>query len=230
MLFVSTKCMENRYSRHELVAQIGSKAKEMRSKTITVVGLSGVGSSVAEMLVRTGINVRIIDKGRIFQHDLQQTSLYLEEDLDKFKAKQGKKRLEDINKSVQIKAFHEDLTETNVYLVESDLVIDCSNDLKVSLIIDKYCSKKKIPMIYSYVAGTQGQIFVIRDTTLSSISNNVKNMRISEKGIMAATVQIAAGIIAAEAAKILLKQPVEKNMISFDIWNASFEKTNVKKK
>lgn len=223
----------DRYSRHELVSQIGSRAKEMRTKTVTIVGLSGVGSAISEMLVRTGINVRIVDKGRILQHDLQQTSLYLEEDLDKFKAKQGKKRLEDINKSVQVKAFHEDLTETNIYLVDSDLVIDCSNDLKVSLIIDKYCFKKKIPMIYSYVAGTQGQIFVIdknSSTSLNSISSFVKNMRISEKGIMSATINMAAGLIAAEAAKILLKYPVEKNLISFDVWNNTLEKINVKKK
>jgi molybdopterin/thiamine biosynthesis adenylyltransferase len=220
-----------RYSRHELVAQIGSKAKELRTKTVTVVGLSGVGSAISELLVRSGVNVRIVDKGRILDHDLHQTSLYIEEDLNKFKAKQGKKRLEDINKGVQVKAFHEDLTDTNVYLVESDLVIDCSNDLKVSLIIDKYCSKKKIPMIYSYVSGTQGQIFVInKDVTLASIANYVKNNRISEKGIMLATVQVATGIIAAEAAKILLKQPVEKNLISFDVWNITLEKTNVKKK
>lgn len=221
----------NRYSRHELVAQIGPKAKEMRSKTVTIVGLSGVGSTVAAMLVRTGISVRIIDKGRILDHDLHQTSLYIEEDLNKFKAKQGKKRLEDINKNVQVKAFHEDLTETNVYLVESDLVIDCSNDLKVSLIIDKYCTKKKIPIIYSYVSGTQGQVFVVQNNaTLSSISGNVKNTRVSEKGIMLATVQIAAGIIAAKAAKILLKQPIDKNAIFFDVWNASFENAVLKKK
>lgn len=223
----------DRYSRHELVAQIGSRAKEMRTKTVTIIGLSGVGSAISEMLVRTGINVRIVDKGRILSHDLQQTALYLEEDLDKFKAKQGKKRLEDINKSVQVKAFHEDLTETNIYLVDADLVIDCSNDIKVSLIIDKYCFKKKIPMIYSYVAGTQGQIFVIDKntaTSLNSISAFVKNMRISEKGIMSATIHMAAGLIAAEAAKILLKHPVEKNLISFDVWNNTLEKINVKKK
>jgi molybdopterin/thiamine biosynthesis adenylyltransferase len=219
----------NRYSRHELVDKIGVKAKDMRTKTITVVGLSGVGSAIAEIIVRTGINVRVIDKGRILEHDLHQTSLYIEEDFNKFKAKQAKKRLEDINKDVQVKAFHEDLMETNVYLVESDLVIDCSNDLKVSLIIDKYCSKKKIPMIYSYVAGTHGQVFVIKDTSLSSIANYVKNKRISETGIMLATVLMAAGIIAAEAAKILLKQPVEKNLISFDVWNNVLEKSHVKK-
>ena len=219
-----------RYSRQELVEQIGANAREMRSKTVTVVGLSGVGSATAEMLVRSGIGVRIVDKGRILEHDLHQTTLILEEDLEKFKAKQAKKRLEDINKSVPVKAFHEELNEVNFYLVDSDLVIDCSNDLAVSSKIDKYCSKKKIPMIYCYVAGTKGQVFVVdKDTPFSSISKFVKNNKVSEKGIMSATIHIAAGIAAAKAAKTLLKIPIDKNLLSFDVWDLTFDKISAKK-
>ncbi len=219
-----------RYSRHELVIQIGAKAKEMRTKTVTIVGLSGVGTAVAEMLVRTGIGVRIVDKGRILEHDLHQTSLFLEEDIEKFKAKQAKKRLEDINKNVAVKAFHEDLNEVNIYLVDSDLVIDCSNDIDVSLKIDKYCSKKKIPMIYCYVSGTQGQVFSAdKDNPFSSFTKYIKRNKISETGIMSATIHIAAGLAAAKAAKILLKHPTDKNLLSFDVWNMTFEKTAPKK-
>jgi molybdopterin/thiamine biosynthesis adenylyltransferase len=219
-----------RYSRHELVAQIGAKAKEMRTKTVTIVGLSGVGTAVAEMLVRTGIGVRVVDKGRILEHDLHQTSLFLEEDLEKFKAKQAKKRLDDINKNVSIKAFHEDLSEVNIYLVDSDLVIDCSNDLEVSQKIDKYCSKKKIPVIFCYVSGTKGQVFVAdKGVTLASFTKYIDNKKISEKGIMSATIYVAAGIAAVKAAKLLLKFPVDKNMSSFDVWDGKFDRLAAKK-
>jgi molybdopterin/thiamine biosynthesis adenylyltransferase len=219
-----------RYSRHELVAQIGAKAKEMRTKTVTVVGLSGVGTAIAEILVRSGVGVRIVDKGRILEHDLHQTTLFLEEDVEKFKAKQAKKRLEDINKNVPVKAFHEDLNEVNIYLVDSDLVIDCSNDLDVSLKIDKYCSKKKIPIIFCYVSGTKGQVFVAdKDVTLASFTKHIINKRISETGIMSATIHVAAGIAAVKAAKILLKFPVDKNMSSFDVWDGKFERVAAKK-
>jgi sulfur carrier protein ThiS adenylyltransferase len=219
-----------RYSRQELVAQIGAKAKEMRSKTVTVVGLSGVGSAVAEMLVRSGIGVRVVDRGRILEHDLHQTTLFLEEDLDKFKAKQAKKRLEDINRSVRVKTFHEDLNEVNIYLVDSDLVIDCSNDLKVSLKIDRYCSKRKIPMIYCYASGTKGQVFFVdRGMSLGAFAKCIENNRISERGILNATIHIAAGIVASQAAKALLKFPVDRNMVSFDVWDGKFEKSALKK-
>ena len=221
---------EKRYSKHELVEQIGSKAKEMRTKTVSVVGLAGVGSVISEMLIRAGINVRLIDKGRILEEEIQQTTMFLEEDINKFKAKQAKKRLDAINSSVTIKAFHEELTEQTAYLVESDLVIDCTNDLKVSLIIDKYCYKKKIPMIYCYVAGSQGQVFVVEgDVSLSKISKFVKNKRVKEQGIMAATIHFAAGLVASKTAKCLLGIPNEKNMLNFDVWDFKLEKNYVKK-
>jgi len=220
----------NRYSKHELVKQIGERAQEMRNKTVTLVGLAGVGSVLADILVRSGINVRLVDKGRILEDEIQQTSVFLQEDINKFKAKQAKKRLDVINDSVSIKAFHEELSEINAYLLDSDLVIDCTNDLKVSLIIDKYCSKKKIPMIYSYVSGSEGQIFVIdQGTTLNEISDYVKNKRVREEGIMAATIHTSAGIIASKAAKVLLEIPNEKNMLVFDAWDLTFEKQYVRK-
>ena len=182
------------------------------------------------MLVRAGIGVRLIDKGRILEDEIQQTTLFLQEDVNKFKAKQAKKRLDAINDAVSIKAFHEELTDVNSYLLESDLVIDCTNDFEVSMIIDKYCSKKKIPMIYCYASGSQGQVFVVEGgTCLGEISEYVKTKRIKDEGILAATVHTAAGVVAAKAARVLLGIPNEKNMFVFDVWDLNFDKNYARK-
>lgn len=221
---------KNRYSNHELVEQLGGKSEVMRKKTVTIVGIGAIGSVLSEMIVRAGINLRVVDKGRILEDELQRQSLFLEDDINKFKAKQAKKRLNDINPNVAVKAFHEDLTPQNVYLVDADLVIDCSNDMDVSLMLDKYCFKKGIPMIYSFVSGTQGQIFIVdKKISLADISDYVKNQRISEKGVMAATIHTAAGIIASKAAKLLLEVSHQDNLLSFDIWDFTFDKKFVRK-
>ncbi len=221
---------KSRYSIQELVKQIGERAGEMRSKTITVVGIGGIGSVFAEMTVRSGISLRIVDKGRVLEEELQRQSLFINEDVTKFKAKQAKKRLEAINPEANVKAFHEELNQNTTYLLESDLVVDCSNDLKVSLLVDKYCSKKKIPMIYCYAAGTQGQVFVAdKKVSLSGINEYVKNQRIREEGITADAVHMGASIIASIAGKILLGLPYEKNMISFDTWNLLIETKHIRK-
>ncbi|MCF7866724.1 ThiF family adenylyltransferase [Candidatus Woesearchaeota archaeon] len=221
---------KNRYSNHELVEQLGGKADVMRTKTVTIVGLGAVGSVLAEIFTRAGINLRVVDKGRILEEELQRQSLFLEEDINKFKAKQSKKRLSDINPHVSVKSFHEELTKDNVYLVESDLVIDCSNDINVSLMLDKYCYKKKIPMIYSYVSGTKGQVFIVdKKVSLEQISEYVINKRISEEGVMAATIHTIAGIISSKAAKLLLGVSHQDNMLDFDIWDFTFDKKFVRK-
>ncbi len=221
---------KSRYSVQELVKQIGERAGEMRSKTITIVGLGGVGSVLAEMTARAGIGLRIIDKGRVLEEELQRQSLFLNEDVTKFKAKQAKKRLEAINPEAKVKAFHEELNQNTTYLLESDLVVDCSNDLKVSMLVDKYCSKKGIPMIYCYAAGTQGQVFVVyKKASLNEISDYVKNQRIREEGITAAAVHMGASIIASTAAKLLLDMPYEKNMVAYDAWDLTIDTKYVRK-
>ena len=136
-----------RYSRHELVEQIGFKAQNMRSKTVTVLGLGGVGTVVAEILVRSGINVRIIDKGRILEEDLQRSFLFLEDDINKFKAKQAKKRLELIlntkkekcKKDYQLSLFKLFCFLQIHFLLKSLALINFS----ICLLKDKYAFNKK---------------------------------------------------------------------------------------
>ena len=85
-------------------------------------------------------------------------------------------------------------------------------------------------MLYCYVSGTQGQIFIVdKKYSLTDISEYVKNSRISERGIMAATIHTAAGIVASKSAKILLGYSHQDNMLAFDIWDLSFEKKFVRK-
>ena len=108
-----------RYNQLAKFKEIGDKGqKTLTSKTVTIVGLGNIGSTVAAMLARSGVNLRLIDKGRCFTQDLSSQSLYLEEDNTRFKAKQAKKRLEQINPKVKVRTFHEDLTKTNIFLIE----------------------------------------------------------------------------------------------------------------
>jgi molybdopterin/thiamine biosynthesis adenylyltransferase len=63
----------------------------LQSKTVSIVGLGGVGSTVAQILVRNGIKVRVVDKGRVDEKDVPRQTLFMEEDVTKFKAKQVNK-------------------------------------------------------------------------------------------------------------------------------------------
>ena len=162
--------------------------ENIRGKTITIVGLEGPGIIIAEAAVRSGLNVRLLDRGRVYENEMHSQTLYLHEDINKFKAKQAKKRLEQINQEVKVKAFHEELTQNTIYLLDSDLVVDCTNTAKVSQLISKYCLEQEMPVIYAGVEGTKGIILTQADKAPKLI-----DYKVDEKGINASSSLIISG-------------------------------------
>ncbi|HHE36313.1 MAG TPA: hypothetical protein ENL16_00680 [Candidatus Woesearchaeota archaeon] len=210
-----------RYTQLAKFKEIGEKGqKTLATKTVTIVGLGNIGSTVAVMLARAGINLRLIDKGRCFTKDLSAQSLYLEEDNTKFKAKQAKKRLEQINPKVKVKTFHEDLTENNIFLIESDAVIDATGNLETSKLIYDYVKKKKMIGIIAVDSGSQGLVVTYDKTTsFEKIKKHVEKMEpIDQAGIINPAVHMAAAIIVKKIFKILLKKPFHKDAVIFDVW------------
>ncbi|MBW2991029.1 ThiF family adenylyltransferase [Candidatus Woesearchaeota archaeon] len=194
--------------------------KTLTSKTVTIIGLGNIGSTVAVMLTRSGINLRLIDKGRCFIEDLSSQSIYLEEDNTKFKAKQAKKRLELINPKVKVRTFHEDLTKNNIFLIEADAVIDATGDAETSQLICAHVKKKKIPSIFAVDSGSQGLVVTcdkgIKYEKLKKYIDKLKP--IDEAGIINPAVHMTAAIIVKKVLKILLKKPYHKDVVMFDIW------------
>jgi molybdopterin/thiamine biosynthesis adenylyltransferase len=141
------------------------KAEAFTGKTVSIVGLGGVGSRIAELLVRHNVNVRLVDKERVYLEELPRTTLFLAEDVSKFKAKQIKKRLEAINSEVTIKTFHEELTEENAFLLRGDVIIDATNNNKISHLVYKAAMKEKIPFFSTNCAGLKGSFVVINPET-----------------------------------------------------------------
>jgi molybdopterin/thiamine biosynthesis adenylyltransferase len=183
--------------------------------TITIVGLEGTGIVLAEILTRAGFNLRIIDKGRVYLEELQGQSLFLEEDVTKFKAKQAKKRLEDINKDVKIKAFHEELTPETIYLLDADVVIDCTNTLAVSKMVHDYTLKQELPGIFVSCIGSKVNVFVQKG---KDISSKLKDYDISKEGVLGSSTYTAAGLVSALVYKILKSEEVKDKYV-FDVDN-----------
>jgi sulfur carrier protein ThiS adenylyltransferase len=219
--------MKMRYTQLIKFKEIGEKGHKLLSeKTVSIVGLGNVGSTVAVMLVRSGVNLRIIDKGRCEVEDLAGQCLYVEDDNTKFKAKQAKKRLEEINPGVKVKTFHEDLNRNNLYLIESDVVIDVTGDAEVSAIISCHATKKKIPMILSLVSGSEGIVITSdKGVNLAKASKLIDKMKpVSEAGLINPAVHMASSLIVSEVFKILLKKSYKKEAVSFNTWTGAMKR------
>ncbi|MCA9478582.1 MAG: ThiF family adenylyltransferase [Nanoarchaeota archaeon] len=182
-----------------------AQIKKISSKTVTVVGLGGIGSALSEILVRNNISLRIVDKERVKEEDVSRQSLYIAEDLTKFKAKQAKKRLEEINKEAKIKTFHEDLVEDNIFLLESDLIIDTSNNMKTSLAIDAYTKEKNITILFENYSGAKGHLVMVKgkNNRVKQIQDQLELEPLKKQGAFSPITTLLASLLAGETLKEL---------------------------
>jgi molybdopterin/thiamine biosynthesis adenylyltransferase len=216
-----------RYDQLVKFKEMGEKGQKiLETKTVTIAGLGSIGSTVAEMLSRSGIGLRLIDKGRCSTSDLSSQNLYLEEDDTRFKAKQAKKHLDIINPRVKVRTFHEDLNKNNVFLVDADVVIDATGDLETSELIAEHTKKKKMPLIFVVASGSQGLVVTsdkgINFDKLGKLTGKMKP--IDESGMINPAVHMASAIIVKKVFKILLKKPYHKDAVLFDIWTDSIKR------
>ena len=196
-----------RFQKHHKLSEIGEKSlAALEKKTVTIIGLSSVGSVIAEILTRSHVSLRLIDKGRVEEEDLLTSSLYNPEEITRFKAKEAKKLLERINPQAKIKTFHEELTDKNTFLIDADLVIDCSNNTDTMELIQKRCKSAKLNCITVYYAGAE---FLFLSTkggyTYAKWQSQVDKLgTVKENGLLAPLSHIAGGLAATEAIKALL--------------------------
>ena len=209
-----------RYKYQTLFKEIGEKGQKLLDdKTVTIAGIGGVGSAVSMFLARAGVNLRLVDKDRVYEDELQRLAIFHEDQVQKFKAKEAKKNLERMNSKIRVKTFHEEIVQSNVFLLDSDVVLDCTNDLKTNELINKHCKK---PLIVCRYSGDKGIIFHKSSTVnIEKLKKKIDGKGINDVGIFNPTILMGASIVAAEAIKILLKKKHQKGIIHFNSWTPS---------
>jgi molybdopterin-synthase adenylyltransferase len=204
-----------------------------KSKTICIIGVGGLGSTAADMIVREGFNtIILIDDDIIELSNLQRQVLYDERDLGKYKVEVAKQKLLNINSTVHIKIYKEKITKENINLIKSNLVLDCCDSIDTRLLVNEYCFKHKIPWVYTTVAGDHGFAKIITQNTacLECFYKNPKEPETSQNiGILNTAVHLASSIQVTLAFQFLNNKEYDDSLISFDVWNPRITKIKVKK-
>ena len=164
---IPEKIKINRYHKQELYHQIGSaKQSFLKEKTIVIIGLGSLGTITAELLSRAGIGkIHLIDNEKITPHDIKYGPLYSHKNLNKSKVEISEKKLQKINSDINIIGHSVRLHSENIPLLKSDVVLDCTSDIKTKLKINKYCIENQIPLITCSISKNQGYIFPVQHTT-----------------------------------------------------------------
>lgn len=204
--------------------KIGEEGDDkLKDHTVTVLGLGSVGSQVAESLAREDFNLRLVDKGRVEAFDMGRLGIFQEEDITKFKVKQAKRRLEIINPEVKIRSFHEELNDQNIFLIESEMVIDATNQPEINDLVFKHCQEKKIPLLVVRYSGSKLKLLVANKKLSNKDFEWIGDVgNVTEEGVYSGLVIMLNSLVMTRVFKFFLGDTLSYR-ISGDTWETKLK-------
>ena len=184
--------------------------KELKQLQISIVGVGGVGSICAELLIRSGItNLHLIDGDIVEESNIGRQN-FLISDISKPKVECIKKRLnsilnlEDSNKiSSSMKFISSENIESECS--SSNIIIDCSDNLQTRNAINDFCLKHKKDWIFSGAQGFESIVcyFNYSATPSSNVYSKLMGPMLSQtatcsSGVLNSSTQITASLILKE--------------------------------
>jgi len=233
-----------RYSRQIILKNIGAfgQKKIIKSKVL-VIGMGGLGCSVAEFLTRAGVgNLGIIDFDNVDITNIHRQSLYDIKDIKKSKVIAAKKKLRKINSSTRVNCYKFKLNKDNIKNIISkyDYIIDGSDNFKTKFLVNDYCKKTKKFLVVGAISKFDGHIFTFnfKNKNTPCIRSFFQEKEILDdilnceyEGVLGTVAGIIGTIQANEVLKKILS--IGKNLNGYililDLLNLSFRKVKLKK-
>jgi molybdopterin/thiamine biosynthesis adenylyltransferase len=149
------------FSRQLILEEFNFKNfKKLQNKSISIIGIGGIGCPTAQYLISSGIkNLQIFDQDIVKKSNLNRQNLFSINDIGKKKSIIAKKKLKGINPLANIKSYHKKISSDNLDLLkESSIVIDATDNWKTMKLVNNYCQSNSIPLLSSSVVGFDIQI------------------------------------------------------------------------
>lgn len=166
--------LKDRFFRTGLL--IGEKAlNKLKKSKVAVFGLGGVGSYVTEALARSGIgSMDIFDGDVVDITNINRQIIALESTIGMSKAEVSKKRIKDINPSIDIKSYNCFFNKDNQRdfdFSKYDYVVDAIDMVSSKLLLVKICKDLNVPIISSMGTGNKLNPTLLKVKDIYSTSN-----------------------------------------------------------
>lgn len=200
------------------------------SAKVFVAGAGGLGCTVLSLLVRLGFeNIYLVDHGIVDEPDLNRQILYDRESLGRSKTTVAKERLKKVNPSCNVVTFEETIDD-NFCLPKVDVVVDCLDNFRSKLILDKLCQENSVPLVHAGVQGFVGQVTTIlygETPTLNQLLRGVQDQKSSQ--IFPPLVVLVASIQVAEVVKLICKNKeiLAGKILMIDLLSNRFETVRI---
>ena len=233
-----------RYSRQIVLKNVGIVGqKKIINSKVLIVGAGGLGCPISDLLARSGIGLLgVIDFDKVSLSNIHRQTLYTTKDIGKFKVKVLKKKLNLINKEVNVKIYNKRADDKNLKKIinKYDIIVDGSDNFKTKFLLNEFSLKFKKKLIVGAISKFNGHVFTfdfnskktpcLKCFYQSEPSDDILNCE--SEGILGSTANIIGGIQANEVLKAILKigKNLSSNILILDFLNLEFRKVLFKKR
>ena len=146
--------------------------EKLSASCVAVVGVGGVGSAAAEMLVRAGVgSVVLIDNDVVSESNRNRQLPALVSTVGRPKCDVVGERLMDINPQLHLETVREYLTEDNCAALlngrKVDYVVDAIDTLSPKIALIQYCLGHSLPLVSSMGSGAKMDATAVRISDIS---------------------------------------------------------------
>ena len=234
-----------RFSRQIILKNIGTLGqKKILNSKVLIIGMGGLGCSVAEFLTRSGVGILgVVDHDLVSLSNIHRQSLYDAKDLNKSKVKIAQKKLKNINSKTKVNIFNFKLDKNNFEKIikKYDFIVDGTDNFTTKFLINDLSLKYKKFLVTGAISKFDGHIFTFnfnnkKDPCLrcfyqeESISDNILNCEY--EGILGTVAGTVGTMQANEVLKKILNigQNLNGFILILDLLNLNFRKVKLKKR
>lgn len=234
--------VSTRYAMQERLAGWGPQGQERLGRaTAVVLGLGGLGGTVAMLLARAGVGrLRLVDPDRVALDNLHRQLLYDESDAAQAapKAESAARRLAQVNRQLRLEPVRAEFQESNgaELLRGAEVVLDCLDRPEPRFVLNRLCLELGLPWVHAGVVAAQGQLLVLRPGLTPCLrcwlpADGRPALTSAHDGILGPAASALASLQANEALKLLLgrEEALLAGMLVVRLWPPSFREVRFRR-
>jgi molybdopterin/thiamine biosynthesis adenylyltransferase len=227
-----------RYLRNAGSLGLAGQKKLLQSRAL-LIGVGGLGGTIAQLLARMGLGTLILADGDFFSEDnLNRQAFSLEQNIGQGKVQVACSEILKINAATEVEIFAGFVKENELAsLIRGvNVAMDALDNMPTRFLLEKVCKKGKVPLVHGAVAGFSGQVTTIYPEDVGFKAFYGESQTIPEKGIevelgnLAGIVSTVASLQVQEVIKIItgLGRPLRNRLLFLDSLNGSAEIISLK--
>jgi len=207
----------------------------LKSARVFVAGAGGLGSPVLMYLAAAGVGtLTFCDDDRVDPSNLNRQIIHSRTRIGALKVDSVCHVLSELNPQVKLHPIKKKITSGTVenLLSDSAIIVDCLDNFKTRMVMNKISVKMRIPMVHGGVEGMRGQISFFNPPHTACLACIIPGKSIEKKvNIAGATAGVIGSLQALEAIKHItgIGEPLYNKILFWDGADMRFETVTVER-